>query len=207
MGKYVLYVWTLVCFVFKWAASCFSSHQIQLKLVTSNIFKGKKESYPQSVAQPFVDTRISTYQKHSQHRSFLFECVQSFNILVGDQDINMRVLQMIRNEHIKVIQSLITQRRFSNKSNTYWLCFTLCFCSTVSQWLNMTGMASNRGRGSSSSPRRLPTWSRRPRSNREFCTRRSKVRRTWWCLSHRPPGVFSYIHIKCLWSFCRYFGQ
>ncbi|XP_036952953.1 unconventional myosin-Ih [Acanthopagrus latus] len=51
--------------------------QIQLKLVTSNIFKGKKESYPQSVAQPFVDTRIS------------------------DQDINMRVLQMIRNEHIK----------------------------------------------------------------------------------------------------------
>ncbi|XP_030272670.1 unconventional myosin-Ih [Sparus aurata] len=51
--------------------------QIQLKLVTSNIFKGKKESYPQSVAQPFMDTRIS------------------------DQDINMRVLQMIRNEHIK----------------------------------------------------------------------------------------------------------
>ncbi|XP_073322256.1 unconventional myosin-Ih [Pagrus major] len=51
--------------------------QIQLKLVTSNIFKGKKESYPQSVAQRFMDTRIS------------------------DQDINMRVLQMIRNEHIK----------------------------------------------------------------------------------------------------------
>ncbi|XP_035513802.1 unconventional myosin-Ih [Morone saxatilis] len=51
--------------------------QLQLKLVTSSIFKGKKESYPQSVAQPFVDTRIS------------------------EQDINMRVLQMIRNEHIK----------------------------------------------------------------------------------------------------------
>lgn len=77
-------------------------------------------------------------------------------------------------------------------------CFTLSFCSTASRWLNMTGTASNRGRGSSSSPRRLPTWSRRPRSNREFCTRRSKVRRTWWCLSHRPPGVFSYIHVRCL---------
>ncbi|KAM9360809.1 unconventional myosin-Ih [Symphorus nematophorus] len=51
--------------------------QLQLKFVTSSIFKGKKDSYPQSVAQPFVDTRIS------------------------DQDINMRVLQMIRNEHIK----------------------------------------------------------------------------------------------------------
>ncbi|XP_040051529.1 unconventional myosin-Ih isoform X2 [Gasterosteus aculeatus] len=51
--------------------------QFQMKLLTSSIFKGKKESYPQSVAQPFVDTRIS------------------------EQDINMRVLQMIRNEHIK----------------------------------------------------------------------------------------------------------
>ncbi|XP_070760760.1 unconventional myosin-Ih [Enoplosus armatus] len=51
--------------------------QFQLKLVTSSIFKGKKDSYPQSVAQPFVETRIS------------------------EQDINMRVLQMIRNEHIK----------------------------------------------------------------------------------------------------------
>ncbi|XP_074527408.1 unconventional myosin-Ih [Halichoeres trimaculatus] len=51
--------------------------QLQLKLVTSSIFKGKKESYPQSVAQPFLDTRIS------------------------EQEINMRVLQMIRNEQIK----------------------------------------------------------------------------------------------------------
>uniref|UniRef100_A0A3B4UHI1 Myosin IH n=1 Tax=Seriola dumerili TaxID=41447 RepID=A0A3B4UHI1_SERDU len=33
--------------------------QLQLKLVTSSIFKGKKDTYPQSVAQPFVDTRIS----------------------------------------------------------------------------------------------------------------------------------------------------
>ncbi|XP_044227142.1 unconventional myosin-Ih [Thunnus albacares] len=51
--------------------------QLQLKFITSSIFKGKKDSYPQSVAQPFVDTRIS------------------------EQDINMRVLQMIRNEQIK----------------------------------------------------------------------------------------------------------
>ncbi|XP_034026122.1 unconventional myosin-Ih isoform X2 [Thalassophryne amazonica] len=51
--------------------------QFQMKLITSSIFKDKKDSYPQSVAQPFVDTRIS------------------------EQDINMRVLQMIRKEHIK----------------------------------------------------------------------------------------------------------
>ncbi|KAK7934092.1 hypothetical protein WMY93_004988 [Mugilogobius chulae] len=51
--------------------------QLQLKLVASTLFKGKKESYPQSVAQSFVDTRLS------------------------EQDINPRVIQMIRNEHIK----------------------------------------------------------------------------------------------------------
>ncbi|KAG9261555.1 unconventional myosin-Ic [Astyanax mexicanus] len=51
--------------------------QMQLKIITSAIFKGKKDSYPQSVAVPFVDTRIS------------------------EQDINMRVLQTIRHERIK----------------------------------------------------------------------------------------------------------
>ncbi|TKS78758.1 Unconventional myosin-Ih [Collichthys lucidus] len=51
--------------------------QLQLKFITSSIFKGKKDNYPQSVAQPFVDTRIN------------------------EQDINIRVIQMIRNEHIK----------------------------------------------------------------------------------------------------------
>ncbi|XP_029915963.1 unconventional myosin-Ih [Myripristis murdjan] len=51
--------------------------QLQLKVITSNIFKGKKDSYPQSIAQPFEKTRIS------------------------DQDINVKVLQMIRNEQIK----------------------------------------------------------------------------------------------------------
>uniref|UniRef100_A0A8D3BPR5 Myosin IH n=1 Tax=Scophthalmus maximus TaxID=52904 RepID=A0A8D3BPR5_SCOMX len=50
---------------------------LQMKLITSSLFKGKKDSYPQSVAQPFVDSRIS------------------------EQDINPRALQMIRNEHIK----------------------------------------------------------------------------------------------------------
>uniref|UniRef100_A0A672T1S3 Myosin IH n=1 Tax=Sinocyclocheilus grahami TaxID=75366 RepID=A0A672T1S3_SINGR len=33
--------------------------QLQQKVVTSGIFKGKKDSYPSSVAVPFVDTRIS----------------------------------------------------------------------------------------------------------------------------------------------------
>uniref|UniRef100_A0AAV2MST2 Unconventional myosin-Ih n=1 Tax=Knipowitschia caucasica TaxID=637954 RepID=A0AAV2MST2_KNICA len=51
--------------------------QLQVKYVASTLFKGKKECYPQSVAQPFMDTRIN------------------------EQDINPRVIQIIRNEHIK----------------------------------------------------------------------------------------------------------
>ncbi|KAF5881627.1 unconventional myosin-Ih, partial [Clarias magur] len=51
--------------------------QLQLKVVTSAIFKGKKESYNQSVATPFMDTRIS------------------------EQELNEHVLQIIRQERIK----------------------------------------------------------------------------------------------------------
>ncbi|XP_047237743.1 unconventional myosin-Ih isoform X2 [Girardinichthys multiradiatus] len=51
--------------------------QLQMKVVTSSIFKDKKENYPQSIPQPFLDTRIS------------------------EQEINIQVLSMIRNEQIK----------------------------------------------------------------------------------------------------------
>uniref|UniRef100_A0A3Q3JI70 Myosin IHa n=1 Tax=Monopterus albus TaxID=43700 RepID=A0A3Q3JI70_MONAL len=61
--------------------------QLQLKVLTSSIFKGKKDSYPQSVAQPFMDTRIS------------------------ENDINARVIQMIRHEHIKYSVPIIKYDR------------------------------------------------------------------------------------------------
>uniref|UniRef100_A0A8C5B8Y7 Myosin IH n=1 Tax=Gadus morhua TaxID=8049 RepID=A0A8C5B8Y7_GADMO len=51
--------------------------QLQMKVVTSAIFKGKKDSYPQSITRSFLDTRI------------------------GEADINPKVLQMIRNERVK----------------------------------------------------------------------------------------------------------
>ncbi|XP_026153613.1 unconventional myosin-Ih isoform X2 [Mastacembelus armatus] len=51
--------------------------QIMLKVQTSIMFKGKKESYPFSVSRPFLDTRI------------------------GAEDINIKVLQMIHHKHIK----------------------------------------------------------------------------------------------------------
>ncbi|KAG9281822.1 unconventional myosin-Ih [Astyanax mexicanus] len=51
--------------------------QLQMKALISDIFKGKKENYPQSVHQPFADTRIS------------------------EKDINIRVLQVMCPEGIK----------------------------------------------------------------------------------------------------------
>ncbi|XP_064798532.1 unconventional myosin-Ih-like isoform X2 [Oncorhynchus masou masou] len=51
--------------------------QLQIKGLTSSIFKGTKENYPHSVGIPFVDTRIS------------------------EEDIHIKVYQMIRQEHIK----------------------------------------------------------------------------------------------------------
>uniref|UniRef100_A0A4W5Q9V9 Myosin IH n=1 Tax=Hucho hucho TaxID=62062 RepID=A0A4W5Q9V9_9TELE len=51
--------------------------QLQIKGLTSSIFKGTKENYPHSVGIPFVDTRIS------------------------EEDIHIKVYQMIRQERIK----------------------------------------------------------------------------------------------------------
>uniref|UniRef100_H3DEN5 Myosin IH n=1 Tax=Tetraodon nigroviridis TaxID=99883 RepID=H3DEN5_TETNG len=74
--------------------------QFQLKFITSSVFKGKKDSYPQSVAQPFVDTRIS------------------------EQDINIRVLQMIRNEHIKYSVPVVKYNRNGFKPRARQLILT-----------------------------------------------------------------------------------
>uniref|UniRef100_A0A3Q2PI52 TH1 domain-containing protein n=1 Tax=Fundulus heteroclitus TaxID=8078 RepID=A0A3Q2PI52_FUNHE len=42
--------------------------QLQMKVVTSSIFKGKKENYPQSISQPFLDTRIGKSQINQLHK-------------------------------------------------------------------------------------------------------------------------------------------
>uniref|UniRef100_A0A3B5MTI6 Myosin IHa n=1 Tax=Xiphophorus couchianus TaxID=32473 RepID=A0A3B5MTI6_9TELE len=41
--------------------------QLQMKVVTSAIFKGKKENYPPSIPQLFLDTRISEFQIQQLH--------------------------------------------------------------------------------------------------------------------------------------------
>ncbi|OCT98164.1 hypothetical protein XELAEV_18010394mg [Xenopus laevis] len=53
------------------------THQLQQKVVTSQIFKGKKEGYKQTLSQPFEETRLN------------------------EQDINPKVLQLMNNDRIK----------------------------------------------------------------------------------------------------------
>ncbi|KAL4646674.1 unconventional myosin-Ih [Arapaima gigas] len=74
--------------------------QLQVKGLTSDLFKGKKDSYPQSVSKPFADTRIS------------------------EQDISMRVLQMIRHERIKYSIPVVKYDRNGFKPRPRQLIFT-----------------------------------------------------------------------------------
>nr|XP_057907125.1 unconventional myosin-Ih isoform X2 [Doryrhamphus excisus] len=61
--------------------------QLQLKVQTSSMFKDKKENYPISVCRPFLDTRI------------------------GVEDISMKVMQVIRHEHVKYGVSVVKYDR------------------------------------------------------------------------------------------------
>ncbi|XP_006004623.1 unconventional myosin-Ih [Latimeria chalumnae] len=74
--------------------------QMQQKVVASSIFKGKKDGYLQSVPKPFADTRLS------------------------EQDINPKVLQLIRNERIKYSVPVIKYDRNGFKSRQRQLVLT-----------------------------------------------------------------------------------
>ncbi|XP_061590173.1 unconventional myosin-Ih isoform X2 [Cololabis saira] len=74
--------------------------QLQLKLQTSSMFKGKKENYPISVCRPFVDTRITL------------------------EDINTKILQMIHHEHIKYSVPVVKYDRNGFRPRFRQLIFT-----------------------------------------------------------------------------------
>ncbi|XP_057215605.1 unconventional myosin-Ih isoform X2 [Triplophysa rosa] len=74
--------------------------QLQIKALTSDLFKGKKENYPLSVCQPFADTRIS------------------------EQDISIKVLQMICPEGIKYSVPVIKYDRNGFQPRFRQLIFT-----------------------------------------------------------------------------------
>ncbi|KAJ8005944.1 hypothetical protein DPEC_G00123140 [Dallia pectoralis] len=74
--------------------------QLQLKQITSAIFKAKKDSYPQSVPRPFVETRIS------------------------EQDINIKALQIFRHERVKYSVAIVKYDRNGFKSRPRQLVLT-----------------------------------------------------------------------------------
>ncbi|KAL6463639.1 hypothetical protein MHYP_G00280300 [Metynnis hypsauchen] len=74
--------------------------RLQIKALASDIFKGKKENYPQSVRQPFADTRI------------------------GEQDMNIRVLQVMCPEGIKYSVPVIKYDRNGFRPRFRQLVFT-----------------------------------------------------------------------------------
>ncbi|XP_041666634.1 unconventional myosin-Ih isoform X2 [Cheilinus undulatus] len=74
--------------------------QLLMKEQTSSMFKGKKENYPFSVCRPFVDTRI------------------------GSEDISIKVLQMIRHEHIKYSVPVVKYDRNGFRPRLRQLIFT-----------------------------------------------------------------------------------
>lgn len=119
-----------------------------------------------------MDTRISKINLPSVWVCvcvFKAELVEAIFTSVGEQDISIRVLQMICNEHIKVRKCHPSPwgRQQTHRAPNW--------CSTASRSLNTTGTGSNPDRASSSSLRRLPTLWRRLRSSRGFSTPSSKV--------------------------------
>ncbi|KAM6901705.1 LOW QUALITY PROTEIN: unconventional myosin-Ih [Lycodopsis pacificus] len=74
--------------------------QLLLKAQTSSMFKGNKENYPFSVCRPFLDTRINA------------------------EDISIKVLQMIRHEHIEYSVPVVKYDRNGFRPRLRQLIFT-----------------------------------------------------------------------------------
>ncbi|KAI1233069.1 Unconventional myosin-Ih, partial [Lamprotornis superbus] len=74
--------------------------QLQQKVVTSAVFSGKKEGYLESLSQPFLDTRLK------------------------ENDLNPKVLQLIRGENIKYVTPVIKYDRNGFKARERLLVLT-----------------------------------------------------------------------------------
>nr|XP_032661317.1 unconventional myosin-Ih [Chelonoidis abingdonii] len=74
--------------------------QLQQKVVASAIFRGKKDGYPQSISQPFADTRLS------------------------EKDVNPKVLQLIRGEKVKYGTPVVKYNRNGFKARERQLVLT-----------------------------------------------------------------------------------
>ncbi|NXV06686.1 MYO1H protein, partial [Cettia cetti] len=74
--------------------------QLQQKVVTSAVFSGKKEGYLESLSQPFLETRLK------------------------ENDLNPKVLQLIRGENIKYVTPVIKYDRNGFKARERLLVLT-----------------------------------------------------------------------------------
>lgn len=70
--------------------------QLQIKALTSDIFKDRKENYPQSICQPFADTRIS--------KSLWFVLYTSAAVIVNAK---------IKSKHYKTLLSMFIVFRWT----------------------------------------------------------------------------------------------
>uniref|UniRef100_A0A672TXY6 Myosin IH n=1 Tax=Strigops habroptila TaxID=2489341 RepID=A0A672TXY6_STRHB len=83
----------------KYCRGCSLSKQLEQKVVTSAVFRGKKEGYVQSINQPFADTRLKN-------------------------DINPKVLQLLHGEKIKYVTPVIKYDRNGFKARDRLLVLT-----------------------------------------------------------------------------------
>lgn len=78
---------------------------MEQKMTASEIFKDKKDNYPQSVPKLFVSTRLSKTAKLLLHFIFIFHSKrieQHVSSCSDGEDINPKVLQALGNEKMKV---------------------------------------------------------------------------------------------------------
>lgn len=86
------------------------SSQLQQKAVASEIFKGKKDNYPQSVPRLFISTRLGEPSPQTFHPSSLpaLSCLLALPdfllpvLVSGTEEISPRVLQALGSEPIQV---------------------------------------------------------------------------------------------------------
>lgn len=82
-----------------------SAMQLEQKMVASEIFKDKKDNYPQSVSKLFVGTRLSEFPATFLAIMLIeFYCCYSdvFCVCADGEDLNPKVLQALGNEKMKV---------------------------------------------------------------------------------------------------------
>lgn len=82
----------------------FLSLQLEQKVVASEIFKGKKDNYPQSVPRLFLNTRLSKCRLGwtSFGAAWLPTPLTAWLFLVGNEELNSKVLQVLGDDALKV---------------------------------------------------------------------------------------------------------